>query len=350
MKQLARKYLWWPRLDKEIEETVKLCTACQETAKAPPSSQRASWSWPAGPWKRPHLDFAGPYQGKTFLEIVDAYSKFLEVVPMSQATTANTVEALRHIFSYFGLPEHLVTDNGTQLTSAEFKKFLEGNDIQHELTAPGHPATSGLVEGYVGKFKDKLSKIGNTGESLQTKFDRFLETFRATPTALGKSPSELLINRQLRIRLSALRAKTTKLEVKVFQDNFDNKSNFTLDQTVFNPQFWKGAKWIPGKVIEIISPRKFEVQVGDTLWKRHEEQLRPRLMPEKQYSEQICEPQVSEQNEMTYPITNEVPVSTPPFTPTKITESSKSTQGIDTPEIDPEPTTPPRPQDADRKT
>ena len=77
MKQLARKYLWWPRLDKEIEETVKLCTACQETAKAPPSSQRASWSWPAGPWKRLHLDFAGPYQGKIFLFIVDAYSKFL---------------------------------------------------------------------------------------------------------------------------------------------------------------------------------------------------------------------------------------------------------------------------------
>ena len=136
MKQLPRKYLWWPRLDKEIEETVKLCTTCQETAKAPPSSQRASWSWPAGPWKRPHLDFAGPYQGKTFLEIVDAYSKFLEVVPMSQATAANTVEALRHVFSYFGLPEYFVTDNGTQFTSAEFKKFLEGNDIQHTLTAP----------------------------------------------------------------------------------------------------------------------------------------------------------------------------------------------------------------------
>ena len=75
MKQLARKYLWWPRLDKEIEE---LCTTCQETAKAPPSSQRASWSWPAGPWKSLRLDFAGPYQGKTFLVIVDAYSKFLE--------------------------------------------------------------------------------------------------------------------------------------------------------------------------------------------------------------------------------------------------------------------------------
>ena len=101
MKQLARKYLWWPRLDKEIEKTVKLCTACKETAKAPPSSQRASWSWPAGPWKRLHLDFAGPYQGKTFLVIVDAYFKFLAVVPMSQATTANTIAVLRHVFSYF---------------------------------------------------------------------------------------------------------------------------------------------------------------------------------------------------------------------------------------------------------
>ena len=41
MKQLAQKYLWWPTLDKEIEE---LCTTCQKTAKAFPSSQRASWS------------------------------------------------------------------------------------------------------------------------------------------------------------------------------------------------------------------------------------------------------------------------------------------------------------------
>ena len=161
---------------------------------------------------------------------------------MSQATTVNTVEALRHVLSYFGLPEHLVTDNETQFTSAEFKKFHEGNDIQHALTAPGHPPTNGLAEGHVGKFKDKLSKIGNTGESLQTKLDRFLVTFRATPTALRKSPSELLINRQPRIRLSAHRTKMTKLEFKVFQDNFDNKSNFTLDQPVFIRKFWERSK------------------------------------------------------------------------------------------------------------
>ena len=51
----------------------------------------------------------------------------------------------------------------------------------------------------MGEFKDKLGKIGDTGKSVQTKLDRFLLTYRATPSSLGKSPSELVMNRQPRI-------------------------------------------------------------------------------------------------------------------------------------------------------
>ena len=134
-----------------------------------------------------------------FLVVVDAYSKFFEIVPMTHATSTNTITALRHIFSYFGLPEHLVTDNGTQFTSDEFQKFLKENDIPHTLTVPGHPAANGLAERYVDEFKDKLGKIGDTGESVQTKLDRFFLTYTATPTTLGKSPSELLMKKQPRI-------------------------------------------------------------------------------------------------------------------------------------------------------
>ena len=86
MKQLARKYFWWPGLDKPVEETVKLCPACQESAKSPASAPTASWSRPGGPWRRLHVDFGGPYLGNMFLVVVDAYSKFLEIVPMTHAT------------------------------------------------------------------------------------------------------------------------------------------------------------------------------------------------------------------------------------------------------------------------
>ena len=67
-----------------------------------------------------HADFAGPFLGQMFLIVVDAYSKWLEVVPMSSATTNTTIERLRNIFATHGLPRVLVTDNGAQFTSSEF--------------------------------------------------------------------------------------------------------------------------------------------------------------------------------------------------------------------------------------
>jgi transposase InsO family protein len=162
---------------------------------------------------------------------------------MSNATSTTTITVLRHIFSNFGLPEHIVSDNGSQFTGEEFQEFLNDNNIQHTTTAPGHPATNGLAERYVGNFKDKLKKMGDSGEPLQTKLDRFLLTYRATPTGLGKSPSELLMNRQPRIRLSALRAKQSKNEVKIFQDNLDNQPKYSQNQAVFARNFGKGARW-----------------------------------------------------------------------------------------------------------
>ena len=147
-------------------------------------------------------------------------------------------------------------DNGSQFTSAEFLKFLT-------TTAPGHPATNGMAERYVGEFKDKLSKIRDTGEPLQTKLDRFLLTYRATPTSLGKSPSELLMNRQPRMRLTILRHKPCKQEVKVFQDDLHNQPRYSLNQGVFARNFGKGGRWVSGNIVRIISPRNINVQVGD---------------------------------------------------------------------------------------
>ena len=34
-KQLARKYVWWPMIDQDVESKVKECVVCQETAKKP---------------------------------------------------------------------------------------------------------------------------------------------------------------------------------------------------------------------------------------------------------------------------------------------------------------------------
>ena len=66
--------------------------------------------------------------------------------------------------------------------------------------------------------------MGDTNKSLQSKLDRFLLTYRATPTqATGKSPSELLMNRQPWIRLNALR---------VFKENMNHQPKYKMNDAV----------------------------------------------------------------------------------------------------------------------
>jgi len=152
MKGLARSCVWWPGIDKMIEDKVASCDTCQKYRHSPPPAPLHPWEFPRGPWERLHADFAGPFMGKMFLLMIDAFSKRLEVKPLTTANSINTIEHLHSIFSTHGLPKMLVTDNGSQFTSAEFETFMQSNGIRHVKSAPYHPASNGLAERAVQVF------------------------------------------------------------------------------------------------------------------------------------------------------------------------------------------------------
>ena len=66
-------------MDAEIEQTVRGCEPCQSSRHLPAAAPLYPWSWPAHPWDRLHLDYAGPFMGKMFLVIIDAHSKWMDV-------------------------------------------------------------------------------------------------------------------------------------------------------------------------------------------------------------------------------------------------------------------------------
>ena len=82
--------------------------------------------------------------------VVDAHSKWAEVVEMVQTTTAHTITALRRIFATHGLPEQIVSDNGPQFLSADFEEFTRTNGIKY------HPASNGEAERFVRTFKEAM--------------------------------------------------------------------------------------------------------------------------------------------------------------------------------------------------
>ena len=102
MKSLAISHIWWPGMDPEIENRVKPCHACQENLKSPAKALLHPWEWPERAWSRAHVDYAGPFEGSMFLIVIDAYSKWMEVVPVHHATSQTTINKLRVIFATHG--------------------------------------------------------------------------------------------------------------------------------------------------------------------------------------------------------------------------------------------------------
>lgn len=62
--------------------------------------------------------------------LVDAVSRWSELAIMKSTATEQTIEKLGEMFSRFGFPEQLVSNNGPQFISQDFEKFLEVNEIQ----------------------------------------------------------------------------------------------------------------------------------------------------------------------------------------------------------------------------
>ncbi|KFD49253.1 hypothetical protein M513_09805 [Trichuris suis] len=125
MKAMARFYVWWTGLDKDIERMVSGCLTCQRYQRDPPEVPLVSWNIPSEQWARLHMDLAGPFKGSNWLVIVDAHSVRSYVVPLWNTIATSVIKHCRRLFTTFGLPCYRFTDSGLQFASDEFKQFCK---------------------------------------------------------------------------------------------------------------------------------------------------------------------------------------------------------------------------------
>ena len=175
MKATARSHVWWPEIDNDIEETARTCQQCHKTRKSPPVAPLSPWPWPTAPWQHIHMDFA-THQSNHYLIVVDAHSKWPEVIgPMKTTTAESTCNALCSIFARYGLPTQVVSDNGPPFSSSEYEEFLHQNGIHRILVSPYHPSSNGLAERFVQTFKYALeASASDPASSLQQRIQNFL--------------------------------------------------------------------------------------------------------------------------------------------------------------------------------
>ena len=144
-----RNHFTFPQIREEVESTINTCTACQ-TKNLSQKDQRHHLVSPQDgyPFQRISIDFVGPlqrsHQGNTHLLTVrDTFSRWIEAFPMKD-TSAKAVATvlMAQIFSRFGFPEKVHSDQGTNFTSELLKSVYGQFGIQPTMTPAYNPKSN----------------------------------------------------------------------------------------------------------------------------------------------------------------------------------------------------------------
>lgn len=207
----AKNVLFWPGINADIKQMVNNCITC---AKHSPSNQKEPILFhdiPNLPWVKVSADLF-ELNSVNYLIVMDYYSKYIELVSLSDLTSRTVINKLKSIFARHGIPNVLVTDPGTQFNCKYFKSFVSSYEFDHVMTSPKHSQSNGQIESGVKIAKGILKKcqFSNSDPYIA------LLNYRNTPKGNLPSPAQLLFSRNLK---SLLPCTNKVLEPKVIKPN-----------------------------------------------------------------------------------------------------------------------------------
>lgn len=164
------------------------------------------------PFRRIAMDIVGPLvkssRGHQYILVVSDYAtRFPKAFPLHTVTAPAVLRCLVQLFSRVGIPEEIVTDQGTNFTSRLLQLFHRQLGISPIKTTPYHPQTDGLVERFNQTLKKMLQKfVCDTGRDWDRWLPFLLFAYREVPQAsTGFSPFELLYGWDVQGPLDLLR-------------------------------------------------------------------------------------------------------------------------------------------------
>jgi transposase InsO family protein len=195
-----RQGFYWPSAVADASEIVRTCEGCQFYARRSNLPvhvlQTIPVTWPFAVWG---LDIVGPLRkahgGYTHLLVtIDKFSKWLEVRPITNLRAEEAVTFLTDIVYRFGVPNSIITDNGSQFAGRKFPEFCDKFHIRVDWVAVAHPQTNGQVERANGVILQGLKprifgRLNKSGRKWLQELPAVVWSLRTTPSrATGLTP------------------------------------------------------------------------------------------------------------------------------------------------------------------
>ena len=200
----VKSTVYWPGIDKDITNLKGCCDTCGQVQHAPPAYDEHSVEacYPS------HIfgSDIGNIDGKPNVVIVDYYSFFIYKRPMPDMTSETLILALKTIFSESGVPTILISDNGHQYWSEEFKQFSLEWSFVHKMSSSYYPKGNSYAERAVGVVKEIYSKC-------KDEFLLGLLVHWSTPLLYpnANSPAELFLGHKIATNIPYVPFRTTAL-------------------------------------------------------------------------------------------------------------------------------------------
>ena len=277
MHEIARDTLYWPSIHHDIKYLCDNCSVCQEAKPDQPGETMQSQPISKRRWQIVSTDLFN-VKKDVYLVVVDNLTKYWDLEQLNDTDAESTILQMKKIFARQGVPEVVISDNGPQYASKEFKEFSESWNFHHYTSSPHHPKGNGTAEAAVKQAK----------RILKMSLDPWMAILeqRNTPDELA-SPNEKLNSRRTR---TVIPVKSELLEphviptssiirtlVKKKQQNkrYHDKKGKPLHPLVvgdsirakIRPQ--SSSLWTQGRVVRRESDRSYIVKANGREYRRN---------------------------------------------------------------------------------
>ena len=165
MQHRARAMMYWPGMNMDIIEYVKCCKTCIQNKATQHMQPMIPRDVPDTPWQDLAADFF-TYKTNDYLLVTDTFSKYPFTYKMHKKTSETVIHKLTQLFSQYGTPNTISTDNGPPFNSEPFTKFLIEQRVDHITSSPHYPKSDGFIERQVKTMKTALATAAASRKTL----------------------------------------------------------------------------------------------------------------------------------------------------------------------------------------
>ena len=203
-KALWNKNVWWPTMRADIISQLADCDACTRFVVTRAGYNPGEYITAAGPWDHIQIDCSThlpptPAGHRAMLVIIDVFTGFCLLRAMKTTSADEVAPILWDVFTTFGFPKILQSDNGPEFTNDVLRALVRLTGVQHRFISPYNPRADGKVERCIGTTTGILKKLLHGTDDLWSVLLPWAQwCFNNKVSSLTNSaPASLMFGRQM---------------------------------------------------------------------------------------------------------------------------------------------------------